>query len=194
MPSKSFRGWPVVDARHRASTKNAPDLSPRGGFTIELWIKPKPEIDGYPDSFLIDNRYVDNSGYQLILTRELSPDIRQLNMLLGFGKDYDTFVSTRSPAKWGSGITSLSPTTVSGPVASSWTVRPWAPPASRAGAISPLQRNRSSLATESAATTTASPVSLTRCAFAEVSWNSARWGSSCPPSAGSSAGWKRARN
>ena len=49
MPAPSFSGFPST------------------AFTVEMWIKPKPEIEGYPDSFLLDNRYVDESGMQLIL-------------------------------------------------------------------------------------------------------------------------------
>ncbi|NQU21139.1 MAG: hypothetical protein HQ567_07635 [Candidatus Nealsonbacteria bacterium] len=61
---ESWRGWPDEDTAHQAWAKSAPELTPKGPFTVEMWIKPKPEIEGYPDSFLLDNRYVDESGMQ----------------------------------------------------------------------------------------------------------------------------------
>ena len=42
---ETFRGMPVEDKEHRALIENRPDLSPQGPFTLELWIKPKPELN-----------------------------------------------------------------------------------------------------------------------------------------------------
>ena len=88
-----FCGWPVEDKPHRAFAKSSPDLTPSGAFTVEMWIKPKPELEGYPDSFLLDNRYVDKSGFQLILGGAGGGEARKLRMMLGFGKDTETYSS-----------------------------------------------------------------------------------------------------
>ena len=46
---ESFPGWPVEDKRHAAVVANHAALSPKGAFTLELWICPKPELKGdYP--------------------------------------------------------------------------------------------------------------------------------------------------
>ena len=50
---ESYRGWPEEDVRHAAIVSDDPDLSPDGAFSIEMWIKPKPELEGYPESFRI---------------------------------------------------------------------------------------------------------------------------------------------
>lgn len=85
---ESFRGWPVGDKKHRASAKNDPALSPRGAFTLEMWIKPKKELDSeYPESFLLDKKYVADDDYQLILGRADRNGSRVLRACLGFGND-----------------------------------------------------------------------------------------------------------
>src|SRR5688572_3068426 len=38
---ESFPGWPVQDKRHAAIADSGAPLSPKGAFTIEMWIKPK---------------------------------------------------------------------------------------------------------------------------------------------------------
>ena len=54
-----FPGHPVEDKRHRLLVKNDPSLSPRGAFTLEMWLMAKPELDEkYPSAFLIDKKYV----------------------------------------------------------------------------------------------------------------------------------------
>lgn len=93
---ETFPGWPVEDAPHRASAKVHPDLTPRGAFTVEMWIRPKPDMKGYPESFLLDNRYVDKTGMQLVLSAE-SGALRNLRMELGFGADTEVFASDRAP-------------------------------------------------------------------------------------------------
>src|SRR5262245_43309374 len=37
---ESFPGWPVEDKRHAALADVKAALSPKGAFTIEMWIKP----------------------------------------------------------------------------------------------------------------------------------------------------------
>ena len=50
---ESFCGWPVEDECHAAIVTNHPSLSPRGAFTLEMWIKPKPEFVDCPVAFLM---------------------------------------------------------------------------------------------------------------------------------------------
>lgn len=89
---ESFRGWPVGDKKHRAMAKSHSALSPQGAFTLEMWIKPKKELDGeYPDSFLLDKKYVADDDYQLILGRADRYGSRVLRVCLGFGGDSATF-------------------------------------------------------------------------------------------------------
>ena len=91
---ESWRGWPDEDTAHQARAKAAPELTPKGAFTVEMWIKPKPEIEGYPDSFLLDNRYVDESGMQLILGGDSGAG-RRLRMLLGIAGEHPTWTSNQ---------------------------------------------------------------------------------------------------
>ena len=91
---ESWRGYPEEDTAHQARTKAAPELTPKGAFTVEMWIKPKPEIEGYPDSFLLDNRYVDESGMQLILGGDSGAG-RRLRMLLGMAGEHPTWTSNQ---------------------------------------------------------------------------------------------------
>jgi len=99
-----FRGWPVEDKRHRAVTKRNPPLSPKGPFTLELWISPKPELDEkYPDSFLLDKKYASHNDYQLILGPADRSGSRVLRAVLGFGEESSTWSSQSlqlKPGTW----------------------------------------------------------------------------------------------
>jgi hypothetical protein len=96
---ETFCGWPVEDKPHRAIVKNHPELSPKGAFTIELWICPKPELNAdYPEAFLIDKKYVAHADYQLILDRANKAGERVVLACLGFGGSSDTWYSR--PAKF----------------------------------------------------------------------------------------------
>ena len=100
---ESSRGWPDEDTPHQAVVKQHPSLSPKGAFTIEMWIAAKPELEGYPEAFLLDSRYVDNSGYQLTLSPESGMGTRQLSMRLGFGADiaqYNSRAFAYEPGVW----------------------------------------------------------------------------------------------
>ena len=82
----SKRGWPVTDTAHCARTPDAPGLSPPDAFTIEMWICPNAELDSeYPESFLLDKKYVSDTDYQLILGRSSRAGTRTLRACLGFG-------------------------------------------------------------------------------------------------------------
>ena len=99
-----FPGWPVEDKPHRAQVPNHPALSPAGAFTLEMWIRPKDQLDEkYPDSFLLDKKYVAHDDYQLILARRTRAAIGFLQANLGFGADSQTYYSQPArfePGRW----------------------------------------------------------------------------------------------
>ncbi len=99
-----FPGWPVEDKPHRAQVPNHPALSPSGAFTLEMWIRPKDQLDEkYPDSFLLDKKYVAHDDYQLILGAADKSGNRILQANLGFGADSQTYYSQPArfePGRW----------------------------------------------------------------------------------------------
>ncbi|GAB6185759.1 LamG-like jellyroll fold domain-containing protein [Thermopirellula anaerolimosa] len=107
---ESFRAGPVGDAPNGAVVRNAPDLSPPGAFTLEMWIKPKPELDECPTAFLMDKKYYPypkdlpqaNHDYCLYL-RRTGPAKYRLIAFLGYGRDSAEYVSREialSPMEW----------------------------------------------------------------------------------------------
>ncbi|MGD9496189.1 MAG: LamG-like jellyroll fold domain-containing protein [Armatimonadota bacterium] len=100
---RSYRGWPDVDDPHQARAAADPRLSPQGPFTVEMWLQPAEELPGYPEAFLLDCKYVDDLGYQLILTAETSANTRRLRMNLGLGDRSESWQSdpfTIEPGVW----------------------------------------------------------------------------------------------
>lgn len=99
-----FAGWPVEDKPHRALVPNHPGLTPKGAFTIELWISPKPEMNAeYLESFLMDKKYVAHADYQLVLGAAGRGGDRVLRMCLGFGDDSSTWYADPlrfEPGRW----------------------------------------------------------------------------------------------
>ena len=92
-PQGRFGAVPRI-VRRLASGRQAPpgavenhaDLNPKGPFTLELWMRPKPELNAeYPDAFLLDKKYVADNGYQLILGPPDAAEARTLRATLGFG-------------------------------------------------------------------------------------------------------------
>lgn len=90
---ESFPGFPVEDKRHAAFAAAQPTLSPKGAFTIEMWIKPKPELAAGLSPVLIDKKYVSDTDYQWRLTPADKNGIRHMQVILGFGGDSETFSS-----------------------------------------------------------------------------------------------------
>lgn len=100
---ESFCGYPVADKRHAAVAGNSPALTPKAGFSLELWLQPKPELADYPESFLVDKKYVAHTDYQFTLSQADKGGKRSLVMRLGFGEDSETYVSdgeTYAPGAW----------------------------------------------------------------------------------------------
>ena len=99
---ESFCGYPVEDKRHAAVVAHSPVLTPKGAFTLEMWIKPKGEFAGYPEAFLADKKYVAHTDYQFTLGAADKSGLRRLNMRLGFGEDSEAYAS--EPALYGTGV------------------------------------------------------------------------------------------
>ena len=107
---ESFRGGPDHDVPHGAVVKNAPDLSPQGAFTLEMWIKPKPELAECGTAFLLDKKYYPypkdlpqaNHDYCLYL-RRTGPGRYRLTAFLGYGRDSAEYASREIalvPGEW----------------------------------------------------------------------------------------------
>ncbi|HCU36861.1 MAG TPA: hypothetical protein DGT21_15860 [Armatimonadetes bacterium] len=101
---ESFRGHPDEDVKHGVEVNHNAALCPKGAFTIEMWIKPKPELVGYPDGFLIDKKYVANADYQMVLgTADAKTQTRRLYVNLGFGADsarWNSDPAVYEPGTW----------------------------------------------------------------------------------------------
>ena len=90
---ESFSNKSGEDKRHAAIAANKPELSPKGAFTIELWIKPKPDIATALQPVLIDKKYVTQTDYQLRFSPADKAGNRRLILSLGFGDDSETIAS-----------------------------------------------------------------------------------------------------
>jgi len=105
-----FSTTEAKDAAGGAVVKNHPALSPAGAFTLELWVKPKPELAECSTAFLLDKKYLHypretptaNRDYCLYL-RRTGPAKFRLIAYLGFGNDSAEFVSREiglEPDRW----------------------------------------------------------------------------------------------
>lgn len=99
---ESFRGWPEKDESHAALAANDRALSPAGPFTIELWLKPNPGLDGYASAYLLDKMYGDKTDYQLLLVGAEKDAVKALQANLGFGDAVVSFTS--APARYEPGV------------------------------------------------------------------------------------------
>ncbi len=107
---ESFPADENKDKPQGALAKNDPRLTPAGAFTLELWFKPKPEMDDYTTVFLVDKKNYHyakdlpqaNSDYCLLM-RRTGPNRRRITAWLGFGKDsamYDSTDVQLEPDRW----------------------------------------------------------------------------------------------
>jgi len=107
---ESFPADKDNDKPQGASAKNDPALSPQGPFTLEMWFRPKPEMDDFATVFLVDKKYYHyakdlpqaNWDYCLYLQRT-GPNRRQIVAYLGYGKDSMAYTSQpveMEPGKW----------------------------------------------------------------------------------------------
>jgi len=93
---ESFSGVPAVDRSHGSVVPNNPRLSPSGAFTLELWIKPKPEFESRPWSIVIDKKYAGNDDYQLSFGASDAKKLKSAILTLGFGSESQSFSSDRA--------------------------------------------------------------------------------------------------
>ena len=89
----SFPGFPVEDKRHAAIIAAHPALSPKGAFTLEMWIKPKPELTAELSPVLVDKQYVAHTDYQWRLSTADRSGARRMIVSLGFGGDSEVYRS-----------------------------------------------------------------------------------------------------
>jgi Concanavalin A-like lectin/glucanases superfamily len=104
-------GDPKNNKKHGAMVKkDAPELNPKGAFTLELWFKGDKELLDAKSAFLIDKKYYHyakdipkaNTGYCLVLNRSGKAK-RKIMASLGFGKDSAFIYSdpvTIDPGVW----------------------------------------------------------------------------------------------
>lgn len=90
---ESFPGFPVDTRRHAAVTGPKPALSPKGAFTLEMWIRPKAEHTPELRCYLLDKKYVDHTDYQWQVSEADKGGLRRLTVTLGFGAESKTLHS-----------------------------------------------------------------------------------------------------
>lgn len=90
---ESFPGFPVQDKQHGATTANNPKLSPKGAFTMEMWINAKPELEPRLGPYLLDKKYVAHTDYQWVLGPADKGGQRRMTVNLGFGTESQAFHS-----------------------------------------------------------------------------------------------------
>ncbi len=83
---ESFPGFPVDTKRHAAVTGPRPALSPKGAFSLEMWIRPKAEFTPELRCYLLDKKYVDHTDYQWQIMEDVGGQ-RRMMVSLGFGSD-----------------------------------------------------------------------------------------------------------
>lgn len=91
---ESFANTPGMDSKHSLTVSNQPHLSPRAAFTVEFWLKPKPEFAEHKrNSILIDKKYVSDADYQIALESPSRDGSRLIRASLGFGTDSASWYS-----------------------------------------------------------------------------------------------------
>ncbi|HAH45188.1 MAG TPA: hypothetical protein DCM07_10110, partial [Planctomycetaceae bacterium] len=90
---ESFPGFPIDDKHHAFMVADHPELSPTGAFTVEMWIKPKPQLREASLAYLIDKKYASKNDYQWLLSPPDPAGRRRMNVVLGFGEDTETFIT-----------------------------------------------------------------------------------------------------
>ncbi|MBI2298504.1 MAG: LamG domain-containing protein [Armatimonadetes bacterium] len=98
---ESFPAGTENDKPQGAAVPNDPSLSPAGAFTLELWLRGKPELEAAANVFLVDKKYYNyakdipeaNWDYGLCLT-QTGAGRKRLQAHLGYGTDSATYTST----------------------------------------------------------------------------------------------------
>jgi len=94
---EGFPGFPIEDKPHGLRTANKPALSPKGAFTLEMWIKPKPAFAPELRCYLLDKKYVDHTDYQWQLSEADKGGLRRMSVTLGFGAESKVWHSNPVP-------------------------------------------------------------------------------------------------
>ena len=90
---ESFAGFPEADRSHGFIIPNSPRLTPSGAFTLELWLKPKPEFAKRDWAVVIDKKYAGHDDYQLAFGAADAKRQRRLTLSLGFGAESQNYLS-----------------------------------------------------------------------------------------------------
>ena len=104
---ESAVGYPVADKSHGLHVARSESLSPRGAFTVEMWIRPKDEavFTKTTRPVLLDMKYVpyNHSGFMLTLTQASGDGTRQMGLEIGLGARSDKWYSrpfALKPGQW----------------------------------------------------------------------------------------------
>lgn len=90
---ESFAGFPDDDRSHGFIVPNSPRLTPSGAFTLELWLKPKPEFSKRDWAVVVDKKYAGHDDYQLAFSAADAKRQRRLTLSLGFGAESQSYLS-----------------------------------------------------------------------------------------------------
>ena len=98
---ESAAGFPIIDQRHGAVTAGK-GLSPKGAFTLEMWIKPAAGLKADYSPVLVDKKYVAHTDFQWRLSAADKSSARRLVAILGFGDESESFASDpfQPAAEW----------------------------------------------------------------------------------------------
>ena len=107
---ESYEAHSGKDVAVGAQVGKREGLTPEGAFTIELWMKPKPEFNAHKRMTLLDKMYINsgtprkdaNRDYQLYAYRTGEYKVR-FYALLGFDSEYAQYTSAEcelSPDRW----------------------------------------------------------------------------------------------
>lgn len=104
---ESQAGFPVQDKRHSLVVKNTPTLSPSDAFSMEMWLKAKPEDVFVPElsPVLADSKYVpvDHSGFMWSIGRAEKDGSRRFIVSIGLGNTTARWTSDSfhfTPGTW----------------------------------------------------------------------------------------------
>lgn len=97
---RSFRGGPTPKTPGGVVVPNSPDLTPKGAFTLALFVRPDTEFFATTLAFLLDKKYLHyasddprfNHDYQLYLTPTFDGKCK-VTVSLGFGNDSANYPS-----------------------------------------------------------------------------------------------------
>jgi len=87
-------GFPIQDKAHGATTAAKPvGLSPKGAFTLEMWVQASAELTPELRSYLLDKKYIDHTDYQWQLSEADKAGFRRMFVTLGFAAESKIFYS-----------------------------------------------------------------------------------------------------